>query len=91
MLVDKAVDCSDAFCCLDFRSVTTGQVLSLFQLNQARLQNLSGQYPKEAVSRLRDKHNLVMKFFFLPKYWTDSQITDLCLQNDQAGLDRKKT
>lgn len=43
-----------------------GQVLSLFQLNQARFQSLSDQFPKEAVSRLKHKRNLVMKFFFLP-------------------------
>lgn len=90
MLVDKAVDCSDAFCCLDFRSVTTGQVLSLFQLNQARLQNLSSQYPKEAMSRLRHKHNLVMKFFSFP---STGQILKLpicvCRMTRQGWIEKK--
>jgi len=63
MLVDNPVECSDAFCSLNLRSITMDQVLSLFQLNQARLQNLSDRFPK-VVSRLRHKHNLVMFFSF---------------------------
>lgn len=66
-----------------------GQVLSLFQLNQARFQNLSDQFPKEVVSRLRHKHNLVMNLFSFPNIGQILELPVCTCRKGQAGPDRE--